>query len=183
MTARAVMPRLELGDPMLRLRSKKLTKEEILSEEIQELIASMYYTLKRSGGVGIAAPQVGISKQLSVVNIRPSKYHPMQKKNVRFVMINPRIISFSAKKTKMHEGCLSFLDLFGEVERPSQVDVEYRNQKGELIKKRLHGLHAKVFQHEYDHLHGEVWIDKATNTKSFMTKKHYLLMKMREAAK
>ena len=174
MSAPKTLKRVELGDPVLRKKSRRLTLQEVHSSATQNLIKQMYDTLKRSGGVGLAAPQIGKSLAIAVVNIRPNRYHPNQKKRLRFVMINPRIIKVSKKRTKLVEGCLSFVDIFGEVERPSQVWVEYRDEQGQLVKRSFHGLHAKVFQHEYDHLQGVVWIDRATNTKTFMSRAWYL---------
>ncbi len=178
-----VLPRTLLGDKLLRSHARQVTKSEMLTPEFQQLIRDMFYSLRRIGGVGLAAPQVGVGKRVAIISINPKDVRATHKKHIKITMINPKIIASSKKTIKMYEGCLSFMDLYGEVERPSQIDVEYRDKTGSLIKKRLSGLTARVFQHELDHLDGIVWIDKTNKTRSFMTRQFYLLKKKQMAAK
>lgn len=178
-----VLPRVQLGDSVLRTRALRLTKAEMISDETAEFVSRMYYTLRQTGGVGLAAPQVGISKQLAIVNVGPSNANHASatkppKKRQRFVMINPQIIASSKKTRVIYEGCLSFIDLFGKVRRPSSIKVRYYDLQARQHTKTLSGLVATVFQHEYDHLQGVVWLDRANDTKSFMTQAEYRKMRL-----
>ncbi len=183
-----ILPRVQLGQPILRKKARALKSDEIHSVEVQALIKSMFYTLRQTGGIGLAAPQVGESIQLCIINVGPNnKHHPdsvgAPNKRERFVMINPKIVEYSKDKRTIYEGCLSFINLFGEVERPRSVKVEYMDQYAKLQQKELKGLVATVFQHEADHLKGIVWVDRATDTKTFMTRSEYKKMKLLEKNK
>jgi len=109
-------------------------------------------------GVGLAAPQVGINKRLMVYNESgdPKKWMS------ETVMINPKIVEFSEAKDVEQEGCLSFPDMGGDVERSKWIKVEAQNLKGKKMKKKFKGWEARIFQHEYDHLDGTVYIDRLT---------------------
>jgi len=109
-------------------------------------------------GVGLAAPQVGINKRLMVYNESgdPKKWMS------ETVMINPKIVEFSEAKDVEQEGCLSFPDMGGDVERSKWIKVEAQNLKGKKMKKKFKGWEARIFQHEYDHLDGTVYVDRLT---------------------
>lgn len=173
------LSRVDLGTPILRTKARRLTINEIKSQKIQKLLKEMFFTLKEVKGVGLAAPQINRGIQLAVINIPPiqRKPHAKIKKRLRYAMINPRIVRSSKKKIAMVEGCISFPDIFGRVWRPSQIDVEYRDQTGELLRRRVSGLESIVWQHEYDHLHGRLWVDGRVDTASFMSRRQYLNQK------
>jgi peptide deformylase len=107
-------------------------------------------------GVGLAAPQVGINKKLMVYNESGDR----QKWLDEVVMVNPRIVEFSDGKDVDIEGCLSFPGMSGDVERSKWVKVEALNLRGKKIKRKFTGWEARIFQHEYDHLDGVVYIDR-----------------------
>ena len=136
------------GDEILKKKSKKV---EVIDEKIKELIEDMKETLHKYNGVGLAAVQVGILKQ--VVIIQEEEDSPI------YVLINPEIISTSGTQT-VEEGCLSFPNKFAKIERPEKVKIRALNEKGEKIEIKAKGLLAQAISHEVDHLNGEVFIDK-----------------------
>jgi len=133
------------GDPCLEAKSKPV--KEVGPVE-RMLISAMFETMIACRGVGLAAPQVGINEQIFVVDTG---------KEV-FAAINPKIIKGSGSDV-MEEGCLSIPRVLVEVKRPKTVWVEFTDQENRQVKAQLTGLTAKVFQHEYDHLHGKLILD------------------------
>ncbi len=130
-----------------------------LHREIKKLIQEMKLTVKRAPGIGLAAPQVGRNWNLAVINLAEFGVPP-------FVLVNPRIVSKSIKKTRMQEGCLSIPGVFGTVRRPAKVEVEALNEGGKRITIKADNLLAKVLQHEIDHLNQVLIIDKFEKPKS-----------------
>jgi peptide deformylase len=147
-----------LGHPVLRKPSEAIPKEAIGSPEIQRLIDDMIVTMYEYEGVGIAAPQVHVGKQLAVIEV---KGDARSKHTIPLtVLINPRIVGTGKTMLEDWEGCLSVKDLRGRVPRAEWVDVEALNRKGEKIKIHAQGFFARVIQHECDHLAGKVFIDR-----------------------
>ena len=136
------------GDEILRKKSKKV---EVIDEKITELIKDMIETIHRYDGVGLAAVQVGILKQILI--IQEAEDAPI------LVIINPEIISKSGTQV-VEEGCLSFPNKFAKIERPEKIKVRALNEKGKKIEITGKGLLAQALSHEIDHLNGEVFIDK-----------------------
>lgn len=136
------------GDEILRKKSKKV---EIIDNKIKELIQDMKDTLHKYNGVGLAAVQVGILKQ--IVIIQEEENMPL------YVLINPEIISTSGIQT-VEEGCLSFPNKFAQIERPEKVRIKALDENGNEIEIKAKGLLAQAISHEIDHLNGEVFIDK-----------------------
>ena len=136
------------GDEILRKKSKKV---EVIDEKITELIQDMIETLHKYDGVGLAAVQVGILKQILI--IQEAEDAPI------LVIINPEIISQTGTQV-VEEGCLSFPNKFAKIERPEKIKVRALNEKGKKIEITGKGLLAQALSHEIDHLNGEVFIDK-----------------------
>lgn len=136
------------GDEILIKKSKKV---EVIDEKITELIQDMIETLHKYDGVGLAAVQVGILKQILI--IQEAEDAPI------LVIINPEIISQSGTQV-VEEGCLSFPNKFAKIERPEKIKVRALNEKGKKIEITGKGLLAQALSHEIDHLNGEVFIDK-----------------------
>ena len=136
------------GDEILRKKSKKV---EVIDEKITELIQDMIETLHKYDGVGLAAVQVGILKQILIIQEAEDAPIP--------VIINPEIISQSGTQV-VEEGCLSFPNKFAKIERPEKIKVRALNEKGKKIEITGKGLLAQALSHEIDHLNGEVFIDK-----------------------
>ena len=136
-------------DPILLKKAEKI--KDPLSDDIQGLIFQMIETLRESKGVGLAAPQVGVSLRLFIVELEGTIY----------VMINPKITSTSRKKEVCEEGCLSFPGKFLPVPRYEEVQIRFTDQYGKSGKVKAQGLLARAFQHEYDHLDGIVFTSRA----------------------
>ena len=136
------------GDDILRKKSKKV---EVIDDKIKELIQDMKETLHKYNGVGLAAVQVGILKQ--IVIIQEEEDAPI------YVLINPELISTTGTQL-VEEGCLSFPNKFAKIERPEKVKVRALNENGEEIEIKAKGLLAQAISHELDHLNGEVFLDK-----------------------
>lgn len=137
--------------------SKKSEEVLIIDKSIKKLVKNMYETMKKHNGIGLAAVQVGILKRIVVIEIEDI--------NTKLELINPKIISFSANKTPMVEGCLSVPKNTYEVERPEKVVVEYTdlNNKKQIIEAT--GLLSKCLQHEIDHLNGITIINRGIKVK------------------
>ena len=136
------------GDEILKKKSKKV---EVIDEKIHELIKDMIETLKKYDGVGLAAVQVGILKQIIVI-------HEGEDKPI-YVLINPEIISQSGVQV-VEEGCLSFPNKFAKIKRPEKIKIKALDENGKEIIITGKGLLAQAISHEIDHLNGEVFIDK-----------------------
>ena len=136
------------GDEILRKKSKKV---EVIDEKIRELIQDMKETLHKYDGVGLAAVQVGILKQIVVIH--ESEDEPI------YVLINPEIISQSGTQI-VEEGCLSFPNKFAKIKRPEKISIQALDENVKKIKITGEKLLAQAISHEIDHLNGEVFIDK-----------------------
>lgn len=164
------------GNPVLRQIAKRLTVDEIVSEEIQTLIRSMFELLRSDKyGVGLAAPQIGKSVALSVIGIKPTPTRPNLE---RFdtVIINPSYEGVG-RRTSMWEGCISCGagsdTLYAKVPRFRKVQATWVDDKGEEHSRVLNGFVAHVFQHETDHLNGVLFVDKVKDTSSYMMADEY----------
>jgi peptide deformylase len=135
-----------LGDPILR---EETTPVEHVTSELRTLVKNMFETMYLAKGIGLAAPQVGRTERLTVIDVDDNP----------LVVINPEIISFSSAKSKAEEGCLSIPDVYGDVERPSTVRVRAMDVEGRPFELDATELLARCFQHEIDHLHGKLFID------------------------
>jgi len=148
------MARLKLfKDPNKILRAQNLLLEFPLNKDTRELIDAMKFACKKFRGVGLAAPQIGKNLRLAIIDIGDLELPA-------FPIINPKIISTSKLQTVMEEGCLSIPGRYGNVKRPEKVTVEFFSPEGKKIKIEVEGFIAKVFQHEIDHLQGEIISDK-----------------------
>ncbi len=154
------------GDKILR---KKAAKVSEIDDKIVGIIADMFETMRNASGIGLAANQIGLNKQIFVVDVSPvedyEKYKPI-------LMINPRITSKSDETISIEEGCLSIPDLRAEVIRPKSIFVSFFdvNMKEHTIE--ADELFARVIQHEYDHLQGVLFIDYFDDEMKKRYKKH-----------
>jgi peptide deformylase len=149
---------LKYPHPSLRADNADIKEEELKDGSIAKLAKEMFLVMYAAEGVGLAAPQVGVNKRLMVYNESGDKKKWLDE----IVMVNPRIIEFSDAKEVAGEACLSFPGMNGEVERSKWIKVEALNLKGKKIKKKFKDWEARIFQHEYDHLDGLVYIDRLT---------------------
>ena len=153
-----------LPEPVLRRKAKPVTK---FDKELQTLIDDMIETMREAPGVGLAAPQVNISQQLAVIEYdededeEENEDAPPKPKKL-YVIINPEITKTSEEKVIGIEGCLSIPGLQGEVERHESIQVKALNRHGSPVKLKVDGWMARIFQHEIDHLNGDLFTDRAT---------------------
>jgi peptide deformylase len=147
------------GAPLLRKQSLLI---EQVDDEIKQLIVDMTETMHAANGVGLAAPQVGVSKMLMIINwslIEDDENSSDMRQDI-LAYINPQIIESNGAIVETEEGCLSLPEVWGNVMRPDEIRIKYLNQNGDEIEEELHGFHARVFQHEIDHLYGILFIDR-----------------------
>jgi peptide deformylase len=160
---------VQAGHPVLRQQARPLTPAEITSKEIQKLIESMRKTMYEAPGVGLAAPQIGLSLQIAVIEDR-EEYHKevaaeqlreRERRPVPFhAIINPRIAEMSDDSAEFFEGCLSLPGFSALVPRARAVRVEFLNERGLKETLEASGWHARILQHEIDHLRGTLYIDR-----------------------
>jgi peptide deformylase len=160
---------VQVGDPALRQAARALTAEEIASAEIQALIALMRDTMRDAPGVGLAAPQIGMSLQIAVIedrqeylkDISPDQLADRERAPVPFhVIINPKIIEEPDPPVEFFEGCLSLAGFSALVPRARRVRVECLDEHGVPKTIEASGWYARILQHEIDHLHGNLYIDR-----------------------
>lgn len=174
MTNLRVLPRTLFGNPILREKAKHVSRARIQNADLQELIRLMFYTLRRVGGVGLAAPQIGESLQLAVIALKENPIRPNIAPIPKTVIINPRIISTSGELIDDWEGCLSLPGVRGLVPRHKSIKVEYTDNKGEWQTAEYSGFTARVFQHEIDHLVGTVYVDQMPDMQSLMAEREFM---------
>jgi peptide deformylase len=161
-----VLQVVKYGDPVLRRKGARVEK---ITPEIKELIADMFETMKAARGVGLAAQQIGKALQLCVIDIREITDRPSTLKLdgkesdpnafMPLTLINPTFTQHG-EAVAGPEGCLSFPEIYADIERPPEIDVTALNEKGETIRFYCGGLLARAIQHEYDHLQGILFIDR-----------------------
>ena len=161
----------QLGNPILRQKAQDINN--IQDEGIQDLIDALIVTATASNGVGIAAPQVSKSYRLFIVASRPNPRYPNAPLMKPTAMINPQIIAHSTEIVNGWEGCLSIPGIRGLVPRYQAVEVEYTTRDGKQNRQELTDFVARIFQHEYDHLDGIVFLDRIKNTQDLMTEQEY----------
>ncbi|MEA5617650.1 peptide deformylase [Cronbergia sp. UHCC 0137] len=164
-------PIIQLGNPLLRRKAARV--ENIQDQQIQKLINDLMTTVNKSNGVGIAAPQIAESLRLFIVASRPNPRYPDAPEMQAIAMINPEIIGHSTEIVKDWEGCLSVPGIRGLVPRYQRVEVEYADSSGRQQKQELTNFVARIFQHEYDHLDGLVFLDRVESTEELMTEEEY----------
>ena len=162
----------QLGNPVLRQVAEAI--DSIDAAEVQMLIDRLMTTLVQSNGVGIAAPQVGESYQLLIVASRPNPRYPNAPLMEPTVMLNPRLVSHSEEQVKDWEGCLSVPGIRGFVPRHREIEIEYFDRQGALQHQVFSDFVARIFQHEFDHLEGKVFLDRLESTQDIITDQEYL---------
>lgn len=167
---------VQSGEPVLRQRARALSPEEIRGAEIQRLIEWMRETMRDAPGVGLAAPQVGISLQLAVIEDRadlqkamaPEKLAERGRRPVPFhVIVNPSL-ALDGQPVEFFEGCLSVAGFVGLVPRAPRVRVECLDEQGNPRSIAADGWYARILQHEIDHLHGTLYVDRM-HSRSYTT--------------
>ncbi|SHE73442.1 peptide deformylase [Mariniphaga anaerophila] len=144
------------GDPLLRKKAKSIDKDH---EGLSEIIENMWETMYYSDGVGLAAPQVGMSIRLFVVDASSGADEEPELKDFKKVFINPEIIETFGEEWEMNEGCLSLPDIRENVSRADVVRIKYQDENFEHHEEEFKGYAGRIIQHEYDHLEGVLFID------------------------
>lgn len=165
------LPIAQLGNPILRKQAQLV--DNVRDERLQQLIDALLVTASASNGVGIAAPQVSESYRLFIVASRPNARYPNAPLMEPTAMINPQIIAHSSHTIKGWEGCLSVPGIRGLVPRYQAIEVEYTTRDGQLHRQELTDFVARIFQHEYDHLNGIVFLDRVESTQDLMSEQEY----------
>lgn len=155
-----------LGHPVIREQAAVVNPRDISSPEIQKLIDDMIDSMREYDGVGLAAPQIYVSKQIAVLEVDGNERYPGMPNVPLTVLINPRITSRSKNVIEGWEGCLSIPDLRGIVPRNASLVCEALDRTGKPLKIEAHDFFARVIQHECDHLQGNVYLDRMTHLKS-----------------
>jgi len=152
---------IKMGNPLLREVAKEFTKDEILSGDMQDLITDMWDTMYAYDGIGLAAPQIGLSRQLAVIHLEEdSERYPDLVESKKFIIFNPSISVLDETKQEFWEGCLSVPGLRGPVSRPKKIKVDYLDENAKENSIELEDFLATVFQHELDHLFGKLFVDR-----------------------
>lgn len=169
-----ILPIVAYGDPVLKKRAAEITEK---SSSLKETIAHMYETMYAAHGVGLAAPQVGLSLRLFLVDTAPfaedetySSEEQEKLKLFRKTFINAKILEETGEEWSFNEGCLSIPNVREEVSRKSTVKVEYLDENFNSFTETFDGLIARVIQHEYDHIEGILFTDKVSSLKKRLLK-------------
>ncbi len=170
----AILPILVAPDPVLKKKCKPVDK---VTPELAQLMDDMLETMYDAPGVGLAAPQVGVSKRILVIDTAKSDEEPRPLK-----MANPEIIWASDDLALYEEGCLSFPDQYADVERPAQVKVRYLDENNNRQEIEADGLLATCVQHEMDHLEGIVFVDHLSTLKRNMIMRKLKKLQKQKAA-
>lgn len=158
-----IYPIVTYGDPVLRQPAAPIPE---VTDEIRTLARDMFATMRRANGVGLAAEQIGRPIALCVIEI-PASYDTETDDGPRLnpdnllklALVNPKIVESSKRTWKLSEGCLSFPEISGSVERPWSITIEFTDLQGHPRRETVHGFLARACQHEIDHLNGTVFID------------------------
>jgi peptide deformylase len=162
----------QLGASVLRQQAQIVTN--VQSDETRKIIAAMHCTLASTQGVGIAAPQISESKQIIIVASRPTARYPNAPLMPPTVMINPRFEALSEHKEKAWEGCLSVPSIRALVPRYTAIKIHYTDEQGNEQTADLNDFVARVFQHEFDHLEGKVFLDRVETNQDIFAESEYL---------
>ena len=172
MTTREV---IRMGHPNLRVPAEPYPVEHIGSDEFNALIEDMRETLHAYGGIGLAAPQIDVGYRLCVIEIENTETRYGTIERVPFeVFINPTITQLDDPEEQGYwEGCLSVPGMMGYVERPQHIRVDYTTREGQPASREAHGFLATVFQHEFDHLDGVLYVDRLKDPSLFAFEDEY----------
>ncbi|ENX03943.1 peptide deformylase [Acinetobacter modestus] len=157
-----ILPVAQRGEGVLELQAAPVAASEFNSEWLMQLASAMHRTMLERNGVGIAAPQVYISKRVIIVASRSNPRYPDAPEMDAVVMVNPEILEFSQSTCLGEEGCLSVPDERGQVERAQAIKLRYYTLQGEVIETIYEGFPARIVQHEVDHLNGILFVERVS---------------------
>ncbi|MCO5936728.1 peptide deformylase [Mucilaginibacter sp. RB4R14] len=151
-------PIIAYGDPVLRKKATSIEPDEY--PNIKELVGNMFDTMYGARGVGLAAPQVGMSMRLFVVDVTPFDDEEPALKDFKKVFINATILEETGEEWSFNEGCLSIPDIREDVRRKPSIKISYYDENWKHHEETITGMAARVIQHEYDHIEGKLFTDK-----------------------
>lgn len=152
-----ILPIVAFGDPVLKKKAEEITKDY---PRLSEIIANMFDTMHNAKGVGLAAPQIGLSIRLFVVDASPFAEDHEELKNFIRVFINAQLVKEDGAKWKFNEGCLSIPGVREDVFRKPEIELEYMDENFVAHKEKFTGTGARIIQHEYDHIDGILFPDR-----------------------
>ena len=173
----------QIGSEVIRKKAKKVKFP--LANEDKKIIKKLIFTMTNGTIlVGLSAPQIGVSKQIFIVQPRKTEFREREDGDLK-VFVNPKIIRYSRKKVNDYEGCGSVANanFFSKVERSENIDIEFYSEDGVKYKEKFNGFIARIIQHEMDHLNGMVFVDRMSETKSIMSGSEYKKMKTKKFKK
>jgi peptide deformylase len=170
----AVLKIAHLGHPVLRQVAEPVSPEAIGAPDVQRLIDDMLETMEDHDGAGLAAPQVHVSRRVVIYGVQANPRYPDAEAVPLTVLVNPRVTAVGAEQEEDWEGCLSVPDLRGKVPRATRVRVEAYGRDGRALRFAADGFHARVVQHECDHLDGKLYLDRmrSMETLTFLPEFH-----------
>lgn len=163
-----ILPIVAYGDPVLKAKGKDIQKNH---EGLDSLIANMWDTMYNAKGVGLAAPQVGLSLRLFLIDASPFADEDPSLADFKRVFINPLIVEESGKEWMFNEGCLSFPELREDIMRKPHIRMTYVDENFQPHDESFTGLAARIIQHEYDHIEGVVMTDRISPLKRTLIRK------------
>ena len=164
---------LERDNPLLRQKAELVNTTEFQSTWLKELINELFLIMKEKGSVGVAAPQIGVSKRVIVFSSAYTKRRKIEIPIPDTTLINPTLKMLSDEKEYGYEGCLNGGGMIGEVPRAKKIEYTGYDLEGNLVKKETSGLEARILQHEIDHLDGILFFDRIENKETLMTYEEY----------
>ena len=174
-------PILKMGNPILRNVAEDFSREEILSQETKILLEDMWDSLAAAGGIGLAAPQIGVSKQLAIIKLSEvSDRYPDMEDSEAFVGFNPKRSVVDDNEQGFWEGCLSVPGLRGFVERPRSVRIDFLDESANSRSLEVEDFLATVFQHELDHLEGTLYLDRMKDITTLMFEEEMISQESQE---
>jgi len=160
---------LHVGNPLLRERSREVTRDELASAALQQLIDNLIDTMHAANGAGIAAPQVGELVRIATIEVTHNPRYPYKPPIPLTVVVNPVVTALGDEVVEINEGCLSVPDMRGNVMRHVNIRVQFWDRDGNEHDEIKRGLTAGTFQHELDHLDGVLFLDRVDDTRTLTT--------------
>lgn len=158
-----------VGSPVLRSVARPLTREELLSPPMQRFIDDLVETMRDANGAGLAANQIYEPIQICAIEVKDNPRYPYKPNVPLTVLVNPEITPLTHETFENYEGCLSVPDLRGVVERVTEIRVRAWDRHGNELETLVRGLTAGTYQHEVDHLHGKLFLDRVRDTTTLCT--------------
>jgi len=162
-----ILPIIAYGNPILRKKCENISRNY---NKLNDLISNMWDTMYASSGVGLAAPQIGLSIRIFIVDASPFSDERLKLSTFKKVFINPELITTTNKLNTFNEGCLSIPDVREDVIRENEIIIKYYDENFNKHELELNGLRARVVQHEFDHIEGVLFTDKLSTFKKKLIK-------------